>query len=275
MLDIRQNKNYAKYLQEQNWIAEKHEGVFYYIKKVFFFSAIKIQRPKKINLEFIEKLAKKYRAIQVFIEPKTPKEASMLAKKGWQLSFPFLPSKTVMLQLNKPVNKLYESFNKDTRYSIRKSEQLKVYKEKDLESFRHYWKKAVSFQRHVLKTKQMKGLRESFGKNSLFLVAQDGISGAIFLVAGNVGYYWYGFVGQEGRKKLSQYKIVWEGIKWAKGRGAKYFDMEGIYDDRFPISTWQGFTKFKKSFGGKQFKFPGAYRKFYIHRPHTLGGRSI
>lgn len=264
MTDIRQNKKYSEYLKKQNWIVEEKDGVYYYIKKILFFSACKVQRPAKIDLKHIEFLAKKYRAFQVSIEPRTFKEADMLIKKGWQVNSPFIPSKTVILKLNMSDKKLYESFNKDTRYSIRKSESLSVGVEKDLNKFREYWKNSVDLKRHVLTVKQMGDLAEVFGDDCLFLVAEDGISGGIFLVAGDVGYYWYGFVNKVGRKKLSQYKVLWEGIKWAKGRGAKHFDMEGIFDERFPIPAWRGFTKFKKGFGGSVKKFPASYQKIII-----------
>lgn len=262
--DIRQNEKYSQYLKSQNWIVEKKDGVFYYIKKLFFISMIKVQRPKKIDLDYIEKLVKKHRAVQVFIEPKTFKEANGLINKGWQVNFPFLPSKTVILNLTKPEKEIYESFTKDTRYSVRKSERVVLYDEANLEKFRKYWRNSVDIKRHVLKTRQMEDLEKAFGKDCRFVLADNGISGAIFLVAGNVGYYWYGFVSKEGRSKLSQYSVLWEGIKWAKGRGAKYFDMEGIFDERFPIPKWKGFSKFKKGFGGSVEKFPAAYQKIFM-----------
>jgi lipid II:glycine glycyltransferase (peptidoglycan interpeptide bridge formation enzyme) len=40
--------------------------------------------------------------------------------------------------------------------------------------------------------------------------------------------------------------------------------MEGIFDERFPIPAWRGFTKFKKGFGGKITKYPGAYQKIIL-----------
>jgi len=265
MTDIRQHRKYANYLESLNWIVEEKDGVKYFIKKILFFSVMKVQRPKKINLKHIEKLAKKYRAFQVVIEPRTFKEADELinppAGGGWQLGFPFIPSKTVFVDLKKSEKKIFENFTKDTRYSVRKSENVEVSEEPDLTKFRKLWKKSVNIKRHVLKQKEINALHENFGKDSLFLTAENGISGAIFLVAGDVGYYWYGFVGKTGRKKLSQYKVLWEGIKWARARGAKTFDMEGIFDERFPLPAWRGFTKFKKGFGGRVEKFPGAYQK--------------
>jgi lipid II:glycine glycyltransferase (peptidoglycan interpeptide bridge formation enzyme) len=261
MIDIRQNKKYANYLKSQGWIVEEKNGVLYFIKRMLFLSIIKVQRPKKINYKDIEFLRKKYRAFQVVIEPNTAKETKDLVKHGYKNISPFIPSKTVILQLTKSEDSLLESFTKDTRYCIRKSERVNILEVKDLRKFRHYWRKSVDIKRHVLSVKQMNDLKNAFGDDCLFLVAEDGISGAIFLVAGNVGYYWYGFVGSEGREKLSQYKVLWEGIKWAKSRGATCFDMEGIFDERFPIPAWRGFTKFKKGFEGKVAQYPGALMK--------------
>ena len=258
--DIRQHPKYAEYMKTKNWIVEENDGVFYYIRRILFASAMKVQRPEKIDFKFIEKLQKKHKVLQTSIEPNTFKEADKLIDESFAVGFPMTNSLTIMVNLKKSEKKIYENMSKDTRYSIRKSEKVKLKEEKDLDKFRKYWRSNVNFKRHVLNAKDMENLRTVFGRDSRFLVAEDGISGGIFLVAGDVGYYWYGFVGEEGRKRLSQYKVVWEGMKWAKKRGAKYFDMEGIFDERFPIPAWRGFTKFKKGFGGKAVKFPGSYQ---------------
>jgi len=86
-------------------------------------------------------------------------------------------------------------------------------------------------------------------------------AGAIFLLGDKIGYYWQAFSNKEARRLQAQYKIVWEGILWAKKRGAKIFDFEGIYDERFPDKSWLGFTHFKKSFGGHEVEYPGAMLK--------------
>jgi lipid II:glycine glycyltransferase (peptidoglycan interpeptide bridge formation enzyme) len=46
--------------------------------------------------------------------------------------------------------------------------------------------------------------------------------------------------------------------------GCKIFDFEGIYDSRFPIKSWLGFTHFKKQFGGNEIAYPGCYIKFRL-----------
>jgi lipid II:glycine glycyltransferase (peptidoglycan interpeptide bridge formation enzyme) len=95
----------------------------------------------------------------------------------------------------------------------------------------------------------------------LLLLDANDTSGAIFIVADNMGYYWQAFTNKQGRQSLAQYKIVWEGILWAKKRGARVFDFEGIFDERFPNKSWQGFTHFKKSFGEDEVNYPGCFVK--------------
>ena len=119
----------------------------------------------------------------------------------------------------------------------------------------------MPFRRYVIPLNNLKNLKNSFNKNCLFLVNKQNTAGAIFLYSNKTVYYWQAFTDKNARKELVQYKIVWEGILWAKKRGAVTFDFEGIYDERFPNKKWKGFTHFKKSFGGSEIKFPGAFSK--------------
>ena len=93
----------------------------------------------------------------------------------------------------------------------------------------------------------------------VFITDEKGHSGAIFLKTKDTSHYWQAFTGSEGRKKQIQYKIVWEGIIWAKRSGCKIFDFEGVFDERFPKNSWKGFTHFKKSFGGYEVIYPGMF----------------
>ena len=107
-------------------------------------------------------------------------------------------------------------------------------------------------------------MKKSFPTSSLLLASHnDGVinAGAIFLISDKTAYYWQAFTGPQGRSTLAQYQLVWQGILWAKRKGCKTFDFEGIYDPRFPIKSWLGFTHFKKSFGGRQVDYPGTYCK--------------
>jgi len=291
MVDIRQTPQYAKYLRQIGWGVERITGVNYFIKKIpLIGSVIKIQRPENIDIKRIQNLAKKYRALQIIIEPKNALDADYLKNIGFRLSrSPYLPSKTLHLDLTQVKEKLFSQLKKDVKYALRKTEDLKLQQIKDVNKFRQVWKKAVDLKRHVPPSAHLKALKKTFGEDSLFLATKDCAAGAIFLVGDKIAldhqvassaldevtssaldevtssaYYWQAFSSKEGRKSQAQYKILWEGILWTKTRGAKIFDFEGIYDSRFPNKSWHGFTHFKKSFGGHEVEYPGAFSKFMI-----------
>ena len=92
---------------------------------------------------------------------------------------------------------------------------------------------------------------------------KEGHAGALFVASDDIVYYWHGFTDEVGRKQMLQYQIIWKGILWGKARHKRIFDMEGIFDERFPIHGWKGFSHFKKSFGGEEVTFPGAFIKYF------------
>lgn len=263
MNDIRQTAKYAKYLKKIGWQVERIGEINYFIKKFpLIGSVIKIQRPENITIKKIQNLAKKHHAFQIIIEPKTQLDANFLENVGFRLSRnPYLPTKTLHLDLTKTQNELFSQLKKDSKYALRKTENLKMKEATNVENFRNSWKRAVSWKRYIPSIKKLTNLKKTFGKNVLFLTSKDGSAGAIFLIGDKIAHYWQAFSNEKGRKKLVQYRIVWEGILWAKTKGAKIFDFEGIYDNRFPDKKWKGFTHFKKSFGGHEVKYPGAFVK--------------
>ncbi len=273
MNDIRQTAKYGKYLKKIGWQVERINEINYFIKKFpLIGTVIKIQRPENIVIKKIQNLAKKHHAFQTIIEPKTQLDADFLKNVGFHPSrTPYLPTRTLHLDLTKTQDELFSQLKKDARLAIRKalSSNIKYQNCKDVEEFRGAWKKAVGWKHYVPPLSHLKALKKSFGNKCLFLNAlkQEIISGAIFLIGDNIGYYWQAFSNEEGRKNLVQYRIVWEGILWAKTKGSKVFDFEGIYDPRFPNKSWGGFTHFKKSFGGHEVKYPGAFVKWRVPIP--------
>ena len=270
MTDIRQSINYKHYLESQGWIVERIDNTNYFLKKLpLIGSILKLQRPKKIDIKTIQKLEKKYKVFQTIIEPINQNDVICCMQYGYKLNkSPYLPSKTLNLNLAKPLK-----FNKETRRCIKIGEiqKIKAYSSpKQLEIFHNAWKKSVNFNRYVPSLNSLLNLRKSFPNNhSTFLASHNKISniigGALFTRSlHDYGYYWYGFTNKEGRTSLSQYSLLYSGILWAKRMGCKVFDFEGIYDPRFPNKSWLGFTHFKKSFGGKEILYPGCFVKFRL-----------
>jgi hypothetical protein len=263
MTDIRQSVQYANYLSSIGWKVERLADINYFIKKLpLIGSVIKVQRPPEIRTDTINKLSRKYRALQIIIEPKNRMDAEFLTSIGYKLSkLPYLPTKTLQLDLTKSNRAIVKDLKKDARSALRKSQNSKIQEITNLGMFREKWKKAVGLKRYITPTTHLMALKKSFKKNVLFLADTSNASGAIFLYSDKIAYYWQAFTDKAGRKNLSQYKIVWEGLVWAKKRGARIFDFEGIFDRRFPNKTWLGFTHFKKSFGGYEVGYPGCVVK--------------
>ena len=259
-MDIRQTREYASYLKKEGWIVERIENTNYFIKKLpLIGSVLKIQRPEEIRFEIIDKLCRKYQVFQIIIEPKYTNHCSLITGHGFRLSRnPYLPSKTLHIDLTKPL-----VFDKETRRCIRIGDRVKIKKvssPSDLKKFHNSWKKSVKFTRFVPNYQSLINLQSCFSIHHPIILTSHN-AGAIFLRTENIVYYWQGFTNNEGRTSLSQYSLVYQGILWAKRMGCKVFDFEGVFDERFPNKSWLGFTHFKKSFGGKEILYPGCYTK--------------
>jgi len=277
MRDIRQTKHYAEYLSRIGWGIERVGESYAFIKKLPLIGGVmKIQRPEKLRNKEIEKiknLRKKYGVFQTIIEPKNTIHHSRAITivsgdtrpftiHGFRQSQnPYLPSKTLCLDLTQSKNDLYNQMKKDARYCLRKTKNLRICSIDKIDKFHTSWKEAVGFKKHKPSKKELDTMLYAFKNNCQFITTPDGSAGAIFLKTKNRAYYWQAFASSKGRAELAQYKIVWAAILWAKKKRAKIFDFEGIYDKRFPNKSWLGFTHFKKSFGGYEVEYPGAFIK--------------
>lgn len=274
MDDIRQDKHYADYLNKEGWTTERVGGIYYFIKKFpIIGSFLKVQRPKNIDFGVIDRLCRKYGVFQIIIEPDIRHFShESLVKNGFKLSnSPYLPTKTLQIDLTRSISVIEKHFKKDTRRAIRKGSGLaiKSYSSpSEIKKWREAWKKSVNLSRYVPGVDQLNNLRKSFSSSySIFLTSHNIsgsiIGGALFTRSSHgIAYYWYGFTNNEGRTSLSQYSLLYQGILWAKKMGCKVFDFEGIYDERYPNKSWLGFTHFKRSFGGTEVLYPGCYTRF-------------
>lgn len=92
------------------------------------------------------------------------------------------------------------------------------------------------------------------------------LSGALFAISGNKGYYMYAASSDEYRELLPNYFMQWEIMKYAKGRGALSYDfggisgMEGESGDKTP-----GLYAFKKRWGARSAGRIGEFD--YVFKP--------
>jgi len=286
-MDLRQSKEFAQYMKLSDWIVEKADNCYVYLRKLPLLPPLimKAQYPTPpIPFEKIEELAKKYKPFQIQIQPL--KIESGFKKYGYKLSGGGHVTKTLQIDLTQPEKKILTQMKKDARYGIRKAEKedIKILRYKNIKKFHQAWKKSVGWRKYVPSLKTLKRLKKAFGKKALFFLAtirffeqseKQGsrrrrgsykpyakmLAGTIILIANDSTYYYYAFTSKEGRQKFAQYLLVWEAIKLAKKQGCKIFDFEGVYDERFPIKAWKGFSHFKRSFGGEEIEYPGVFTK--------------
>ena len=271
MLDLRQTPEYAKYMTYIGWVVEKKGNTYYYIKKIpLLGSVLKIQRPLNISYQYINVLVVKYRVFQVIIEPKNTNQISRITYYGYKQSkSPSLPSKTIHIDLTKSEKQLLNEMHYKTRYNIKlgKRSKVKVKNSKDIERFTQFWQDCALKQRGMFlpMKKEIKSIYNIFNKNTdliFVLHSNELIAGILLLHSNNISYYMYAASNADGKKLYAPTICAWEAIKLARKRGSKIFDFEGIYDERFPLKSWKGFTRFKKSFGGHEVEYPGAFVKF-------------
>ncbi len=272
MTDLRQSPQYGKYMEKIGWRTEELNNCQVFIKKLpLLGSFIKIQRPEKIPFSQIEKLAKKYQAFCLKIEPQNHKDIKKLKKHGYKEDkSPYAPPKTLQIDLTLSQEKILAQMKKDARYSIRKAQrnQLQLIKV-PLRTFHQAWKKYNYRRLWIPSLKWLKALKNSFKNDFFQLTAKNTksepiLAGIILLKHDKITYYYYAFSSKEGQKLFAPYLLVWEGIKLAKNQGCQIFDFEGIEDPRFKSTkSWHGFTHFKKSFGGKEIEYPGSFTKEY------------
>ena len=282
--DLRQTKEYALFLKTQGWQIEKIKDTFVFIKKLPLLpiSVIKIQRPKKSKLSFdfsqVNKIAKKHHALFVKFEPFLDFDEQVLKKVGFKKdSWPLLPPKTLWINLEKSERELLTEMNKKTRYDLRRSVdsnlEIKIIsgsklKEKPFKDFYNFFKKARKEKSLWLPSfGYLKDLFGIFSDKGFLLLAysdQEIVASVVLLHSRDMAFYYFSASNKKGKLLFAPTALVWQAIKLAKQKKKKIFDFEGIYDERFKVTrSWQGFSHFKKGFGGKEKEFR-SFIKYYF-----------
>lgn len=270
--DLRQTEKYAHYMHRSGWIVERSGKTFMFVKKLPLVSVMKMQRPSEsLPIEEIRKVAKRNRTVIFYVEPKNTSSAKYYKKIGFSPSkYPFLPTKTIEIDLTKSERTLLSEMHHKTRYNIglarRRGVVVKV--STDIEKFAEFWQNNMRNNSRLLSQKQeIVKLYESFEKDARILLAwreKQLLGGVLLLLCGDMAYYMYAAANNHGFKNFAPTLLVWSAISEAKAKGATTFDFEGVYDSRFPLKSWRGFSRFKKGFGGNIKKYPGAYRKLFM-----------
>lgn len=275
MIDVRQTLAYSKYLKKIDWTVAKLDGNFVYCKKMPFLGfIIKIQRPlKRIAKSSFTKLLKRFKPFIVYIEPSSAKDYMAYVEEfGFgKTQNSFVPTKTIHIDLTQNAQDLLSRMHYKTRYNIKvaKRNKLDITYSQDIAQFANFWQTCALKDRKMFLSlrKEIQAIFDAFEKDAeLLLIQKDKhlIAEVMVIYTQDTAFYMYAAANGVGKKLFAPTLAVWEAILRAKKKGKKIFDFEGIYDDRYPLPAWKGFSRFKKSFGGKEVEYPGVLRKIYL-----------
>lgn len=270
MTDLRQTKHWAEWLASMNWKIEdvgNKSTTYAFIKKIPLIGIgfTKIQRfESPINWEKLGDIKKKYRIAEVVLEPDSNSLVEEIKSKGFKISkSPFLPTKTRIIDLNKNGEDIYEDFSSNIKRIIDKgSKKIKI-SPIEAEIFYQGWRKWGKCL--TLSENNFEKLRSAFSRNCEFWGSFSDIellSGLMLLYTKDSVFYFQTWTNDTGRNLKSHPILVWETIKIAKAKGVSFYNFEGIQDDRFPLKNWDGFSEFKRRFGGSEKSYPGCFIKW-------------
>lgn len=280
-MDIRQSPQYCQFMKLLDWRVEKAGKWQVFIKKFpIVGSLIKIQRvTPPVPFEEIEKLAKRHRAFKVVIEFDKLLKSPRLPNTYKVYKSPFLPTKTIIINLKRTEAEIFNSFSPEKRRAVRKAEKNGVVVKKGTAEEFIFLKKRSLLEKLILpfgSKREIKALWKVFAPSQAkILIAYlppnspnthnipnfTPLAGILLLFHQKTAYYWQAAATNKGKKLFAPSHLVWEALKIAKKLGCTEFDFEGIYDERFPISSWKGFTKFKGEFGGREITYPNPLLK--------------
>jgi peptidoglycan pentaglycine glycine transferase (the first glycine) len=99
------------------------------------------------------------------------------------------------------------------------------------------------------------------GMANLLVAHHEGalLAGIIVFAFGHEAQYMYGASSNEKRNLMAPYLLQWEGMRWAKSRGARIYDLWGIPDRLEESEDLWGVYRHKRGYGGEIVRYVGAF----------------
>ncbi|MBS3943624.1 MAG: peptidoglycan bridge formation glycyltransferase FemA/FemB family protein [Dethiobacter sp.] len=177
------------------------------------------------------------------------------------------PRYTFCLDISGDKEDIMSGFSKKTRYKIRyglsKGIRFESPGEKGLELFLKVMRETgrrgdfvvrnLSYYQKVYRTL---AARDAVNLTIGYLNGEPVTAGITFAF-GDKAWAVYGGQSDRFRNVYAYHAMIWERIKWAKDRGARWFDFYGVPGEVSEDHPLYGIYHFKKSFGGDYFAFIG------------------
>ncbi len=114
---------------------------------------------------------------------------------------------------------------------------------------------------------------------SIYFATHEGdiLSAAIVIYYGDTTTFLYGASSREKKYMMAPYHLHWEIIRDAKKRGMAWYDFYGLAPGEYTEThPWQGFSVFKRKFGGVEVNYIGGFDFVYnevLYARHLLEDR--
>lgn len=191
---------------------------------------------------------------------------NLLTAHGFQQVDGFLPSETFLIDLQKPMESLWDGLTRSTRKHVRRGESLglKLRAGWDIEKFCQMWPMATPSSRDFLRNLHA----EVDGAEMYFADSQQGtVSAALTVKSASRVKYLLG--GTNRNVSIGGEWLLWQLIMRAKGVSS-HFDLGGAMVTRrcFRRSSaeqrkYRGVAEFKQGFGGSLTRYLGQFDKAY------------
>jgi hypothetical protein len=291
--DLYQSPAYREFFRQLGWIVEDlGGGQVGYVMRLKFFPLVSVMAIPRVEdpmaLSLADQVARRYRSLVVRVAPKVivgSKEAALWEKQlrvygyVWDTSA-LLPPKTLMLDLGLSEMDLLGQMKHKTRQNIRLSQRRGVTTKvvngdiiannaNCLDEF--YTVYHQTYQRIGLKSKPRKEVAMLFTllRENIFVIyayLNSGELGAVTSCIVNGDTLMDQIIGstEKGKRDRATNLVVWEKMLEGKRRGCRWFDFDGVRDDRYRYTkdeNWDGITRFKVGFGGEEVTYLGTYIK--------------
>lgn len=295
MTHLHQTRAYADFLSSIGWKVVRHtyldtEG-YYFLRNIPLtpFNHLKIQRLPRMLLDWdlIHRLEKQHRVYETVIEPaemirESGEVESYFTKHGFHRAHDFmLPTATRVIDLSYDKKALLGNMKRITRYNVRQAEKneliIKIVEAGEVASdetlfslvydYLHVNARRVGM--FLLPKSWIKKQFLAYGKKGLiFFVRQKRNETLLTLMTmfltDDGAFYAHNGSNLEGRRLFAPTFAVWSGMLEAKRRNIRWFNFDGIYDERYPKSQrrFRGFSRFKSGFGGEEIFYCPLFRKW-------------
>lgn len=273
-MEVQQSTLYRKYILSLGWSVATIDDVAVFYRSLPFVGVMaKIQRPA--TLPYLPKLVpflRKLHVRSVVVEPIASENETLfrsymhaLSKFFKIISSPFLPTKTIIVDVTKTDKEMFALFSQAKRRAVRRAGKYGV-------SITHS-SKIVDLIAIKNKSAGLFGGMTTYGIDRLWnlfhkknqshiLLAKtphkEVVGGVLLLITGSTCYYWIAGATKKGKHMFAPTLLVWEALRYSHNRNCTRFDFVGVWDERMPhqYTAWKGFTKFKEGFGGTALYYP-------------------